>query len=298
MKKINIVEMALRDGLQNEKKAVELAKRLALLDQLIRAGLSRIEIGAFVSPKWVPQMAVTKDFVEALVKTKSLSPHFSVLVPNSQGMGEAVKFPLKEVSVFTGATESFVRKNINCSIDESLARFEPVFAEARRRKIKVRGYISVALFCPYEGKVDPRKVLKIAKKLEAMGAYEISIGDTIGAAVPRDIEKLFQVLKKEIPIRKLAGHFHDTRGTAVANAWEAYQIGVRVFDSSAGGLGGCPYAPGSGGNVATEDLVYFFESMGVKTGVDLEHMLEMQKDIQAMVGHEMRARVKVPFSRN
>ncbi|HPI39536.1 MAG TPA: hydroxymethylglutaryl-CoA lyase [Pseudobdellovibrionaceae bacterium] len=270
---VQIVEMALRDGLQNEKREYSLEERLRMLLQLSQSGLSRIEIGAFVSSQWVPQMKDSKALVmEAFRLQKqgkiSKKVELSVLVPNEKGMLEALETPIREVAVFTGATESFTKKNINCSIEESFKRFEPVFTLAKKNKIKVRAYISVAMGCPYEGEVSNSRVLKIAERLYKMGAYEISVGDTLGVATPNKVRKLFQKLSTSLELKILAGHFHDTYHQAVANTYEAYNLGVRVFDSSWGGKGGCPYAPGAQGNVATEDLVYLFDGLGVKTGVN------------------------------
>lgn len=269
-KTVQIVEMALRDGLQNEKREYSLEERIELLLKLSDLGLQRIEVGAFVSPEKVPQMRFSKELtLEAFRLQKagriSQKVQFSALVPNEKGMIEALQAPLREVAVFTGATDSFTKKNINCTIEESFQKFEPVFLVARKNKIKVRAYVSVAMGCPYEGDVSVAKVLKISKKLYQMGAYEISIGDTIGVATPNKVRQLFQKLSKEIPLKALAGHFHDTHHQAIANIYEAYQCGVRVFDSSLGGLGGCPYAPGSRGNVDTESVLYLFKGLGVST---------------------------------
>ncbi|MFP5519435.1 MAG: hydroxymethylglutaryl-CoA lyase [Bdellovibrionia bacterium] len=294
--KVTIVEMGLRDGLQNEKQFLPSAVRIEFAEKLANSGLRRIEVGAFVSPKWVPQMAGTAEIVSGvqdLMKTKKISAktEISVLVPNEQGMLDAIKAGVKEVAIFTAASESFAQKNINCSIEESFVRFEPVMALAKKHKIKVRGYLSTCFGCPFEGKVSEAKVLKLAKRLHQMGCYEISIGDTIGVAHAEQVQSLFKKLKKIVPVKKLAGHFHDTRGQALANILAAYQVGVRIFDSSLGGLGGCPYAPNATGNVATEDVVYMFQGRGVKTGLDLQKLIATNKWLSPHMDHELPSKV-------
>lgn len=279
---VQIVEVGLRDGLQNEKSVISTEIKIELAQKLIQARVQRFEAGAFVSAQWVPQMADSREVIEqiqALQRTKALPRklQYSVLVPNEAGMKKALDLDVPEVAVFASATESFSLKNINCSIKESFHRFRPVFELAKKNKVRVRGYLSVCFGCPYEGKVSEEKVVKLAIQLHQLGCFEISIGDTIGVATPGQIESLFKKLKKVIPVRKLAGHFHDTRGQALANILTAYKIGVRVFDSSLGGLGGCPYAPGAAGNVATEDVAYMFQGMQVKTGIQLEPLIEASR---------------------
>lgn len=291
-KSVTIVEMGLRDGLQNEKTILSTADRIFLLNQLVGAGSKRIEIGAFVSPQWVPQMAGTKEIVgEAMLLQKSgkisKKVELSVLVPNERGMIEAMASGIKEIAIFTAASESFTQKNTNCTIEESFARFEPVMALAKKHKIKVRGYLSTCFGCPFEGKINEDKVVKLAARLYKMGCFEVSIGDTIGVAVPSQVQSLVKKLKKVVPVSKIAMHFHDTRGTAVANVLAAYQMGVSVFDSSVGGLGGCPYAPGAQGNVSTEDLVYMFHGMGVKTGIDLNKLHLLQPWLSEVIQHPL-----------
>jgi hydroxymethylglutaryl-CoA lyase len=229
----------------------------------------------------------------AKVKNKEISSkvEFAVLVPNERGMIDAVAAGVKEVAIFTAASESFTRKNINCSIKESFERFEKVMALAKKHNIKVRGYLSTCFGCPFEGKVSEAKVIKLAQRLHKIGCYEISIGDTIGVANVGQIESLFKKLKKVVPVKKLAGHFHDTRGQALANTLAAYKLGVKIFDTSLGGLGGCPYAPGATGNVATEDVVYMFHGMGVKTGLDLDKLIAMTPWVAEKIGHTMPSRV-------
>lgn len=291
-----IVEMGLRDGLQNEKTVLDSDTRVEITKRLIAAGTKRLELGSFVSPKWVPQMAGTAEVVAktfALQKSGAISKklEFSVLVPNEQGMLEAIQSGVKEVAIFAACTESFSLKNINCSIDESFARFVPVMALAKKHGIKVRGYLSTCFACPFEGKVSEAKVVKLAQRMNKLGVYEISIGDTIGAANVGQVESLFKKLKKVVPVKKLAAHFHDTRGQALANILAAYKMGLRVFDASLGGLGGCPYAPGAAGNVATEDVVYMFQGMGVKTGLDLQKLIDICPWMAEKIQHPLPSKV-------
>ncbi len=295
-KSVVLVEMGLRDGLQNEKVVLPPEFRINFVQKLAEAGLRRIEVGAFVSPKWVPQMQATDEVLSQLFqlqKQKKLSKkiEMAVLVPNEQGMQEALKNGAKEVAIFAAASESFSLKNINCTIEESFQRFEAVIKIARANKIKVRAYLSTCFGCPFEGKVSEAKVIRLAERLHKLGAYEISIGDTIGVANVGQVESLFRQLKKVIPVRKLAGHFHDTRGQALANILAAYKLGIHVFDTSTGGLGGCPYAPGATGNVSTEDVAFMFHGMGVKTGVQLEKLIEMGPWLTQGVQHPLPSRL-------
>ncbi|KYG70563.1 hydroxymethylglutaryl-CoA lyase [Bdellovibrio bacteriovorus] len=295
-KSVVIVEMGLRDGLQNEKTVLDSDTRVEFARRLIEAGTKRVEIGAFVSPKWVPQMAGTAEVLTktfSLVKSGSIpkKTEFSVLVPNERGMQDAIASGVKEVAIFAACSESFSLKNINCSIDESFKRFEPVMALAKKHKIKVRGYLSTCFGCPFEGKVPEARVVKLAARMHKLGVYEISIGDTIGVADAGQVESLFKKLKKVVPVKKLAGHFHDTRGQALANILAAYKLGVMVFDTSLGGLGGCPYAPGATGNVATEDVVYMFHGMGVKTGLNLDKLLEIDPWMAEKIQHPLPSKV-------
>lgn len=291
-----LVEMGLRDGLQNEKVVLPAEFRVEFAQKLANAGLRRIEVGAFVSPKWVPQMQSTDQVLQGLMslqKEKKFNKNIemSVLVPNEQGMYEALKNGVKEVAIFTAASESFSLKNINCTIAESFERFEPVMQLARQNKIKVRAYLSTCFGCPFEGKVSETKVIRLVERLHKLGAYEISIGDTIGIANVGQVESLFKKLKKVVPTKKLAGHFHDTRGQALANILAAYKLGIRVFDTSAGGLGGCPYAPGATGNVSTEDVAFMFQGMGIKTGVKLDKLIEMGPWLAEAVLHPLPSKV-------
>jgi hydroxymethylglutaryl-CoA lyase len=271
-KKVRIVEVGPRDGLQNEKSTVPVETKVALIDKLSDAGLQSIEAGAFVSPKWVPQMADTDKVYAAINKKSGVS--YPVLVPNAKGMEAAVATGVKEIAVFAAASESFSQKNINCSIAESIERFKPVMEEAKKHGIRVRGYVSCVLGCPYEGEIKPEAVVKVAKALHDAGCYEISLGDTIGTGTPEKTRALLQAVKKEIPAAALAVHFHDTYGQALANILVALEEGIAVVDSAAGGLGGCPYAKGATGNVATEDVLYMLHGMGIETGVSLEKVAE------------------------
>lgn len=294
-KSVKIVELALRDGIQNEATQLSIQQRLALADKLLDAGIKNLEVGAFVSEKWVPQMAVTKDLVPAIdlliQKKKHQKVMTTVLVPNEQGMKKAIDSKVKEVAIFAACTESFSRKNINCSIDESFERFDAIMKLAKKHKIKVRGYLSVCFGCPFEGRVDEKKVLQIAKRMHDLGVYEVSIGDTIGVASSGQVISLFKKLIKVIPAKKLAGHFHDTRGQALSNILAAYLLGIQTFDSSLGGLGGCPYAPGATGNVSTEDVIYMFNSLQVKTGIDLPKLIATNHWLQPMMNHPLPSKV-------
>jgi len=267
-KSVRIVEVGPRDGLQNEKAALSVETKTAFINMLSDSGLKNIEAGAFVSPKWVPQMADTDKVFAAINKKPGVS--YPVLVPNEKGMESAVAAGVTEIAVFAAASESFSQKNIHTSIAGSLERFKPVIDEAKKRGIKVRGYVSCVLGCPYEGVMRPDEVVKVAKALYDMGCYEISLGDTIGTGTPVKTREMLQEVKKVVPVEALAVHFHDTYGQALANILVALEEGVSVIDSAAGGLGGCPYAKGATGNVATEDVLYMLHGMGIETGVDLD----------------------------
>lgn len=293
---VKIVEMGLRDGLQNEKTFLDINTRVELAQKLAMAGLQHIEAGAFVSPKWVPQMADSAKIIEQCQKLKndkkiSSITEFSALVPNEIGMNQALQSQVKEVAVFAACTESFSKKNINCTIDESFDRFIPIIKLAKKNKIKVRGYLSVCFYCPYEGKVDEKKVVELAKRMNKLGVYEISIGDTIGAANAGEVKSLINKLKKVMSVKMIAGHFHDTRGQALANILMAYQLGIRVFDTSIGGLGGCPYAPGASGNVATEDVVFMLNSLGADTGINVQKLVDIHPWLQQAINHDLYSRL-------
>lgn len=295
-RKVEIVEVGLRDGLQNEKSIVPVETRIEMAQRLARSGVQRMEISAFVRADKIPQMAGSKEVTMGALQLQKQgkipkTTQFSALVPNEKGMLEALETGVKEVAVFASATESFSKANINCTIEESFERFIPVMKLAKKNKLKVRGYLSVCFGCPFEGKVPEKKVVALAKRLYEMGCYEVSIGDTIGVADPKQVESMIKKLKQVMPVKKIAGHFHDTRGTALANILMAYQMGVRVFDSSLGGLGGCPYAPGSAGNVATEDVVYMFQRMGVETGLDLNQYIETDRWMSNQMKKELSSKV-------
>ena len=265
--KVKIVEVGPRDGLQNEKQVVPTEIKIELINRLADAGVSVIEATSFVSPKWVPQMGDNSAVMAGI--TRHPAAVYPVLTPNLQGFDSAVQAGATEVAIFGAASESFSRKNINCSIAESLKRFEPVVSAASALEIKVRGYVSCVVGCPYEGVIDPEQVASVAQTLFDMGCYEVSLGDTIGVGNPATISRMIEACAKRVPVAKLAGHYHDTYGMAIANIYASLQAGVAVFDSSIAGLGGCPYAKGASGNVASEDVVYLLHGLGIETGIDL-----------------------------
>lgn len=288
--KPRIVEMGPRDGLQNEKTPVGVAERIAFIVGLVEAGLRTVEVGAFVSPRAIPQM-VGSDEVLRGVSRVAKDAEFHVLVPNEKGYEAAHRAGARVVSVFAAASEGFSRANINCSIAESIARFRPVLARARADGVKVRGYISCVLGCPFDGEVKPQAVADLARTLWDLGCYEISLGDTIGVGTPLKAKRMLRAVAAEVPAASLAMHFHDTYGQALANLYSGLEEGVHVIDSAAGGLGGCPYAPGATGNVATEDLVYMLEGMGVATGVDMDKLLAATEKISRLLGRPPASRV-------
>ena len=285
----------MRDGLQNESSILTADQRLQLLEKLIDTGITTFEVGAFVSPKWVPQMAHTAELATkyaALViarNYKNLNP--SILIPNMVGFEQVLKTNVKEIAVFISSTESFSQKNINCSIAESLERVKAVTQAAKKNKIKVRGYLSVCFGCPYEGDVPEKQVIDLVAKLFKLGCYEVSIGDTIGVAQPAQVKSLFSKLKRKYGVKKLAGHFHDTRGQSLANILTALQLGYRIFDSSIGGLGGCPYAKGASGNVSTEDVVYMLHGLGFTTGINLEKLIDVNHWLAPQINHVLPSKV-------
>ena len=287
--RVRMIEVSPRDGLQNEKQTVATETKVALIGMLADAGLKTIEATAFVSPKWVPQMADHAEVLRALPARKGVS--YPVLVPNLKGFEAALAAGAKGIAVFTAASETFAQKNINCSIAESLERFAPVFAAARAAGVPVRGYVSCVLGCPYEGAVNPDRVAEVAARLRDAGCYEISLGDTIGVGTPNRTKDVIARVAQRVPVASLAGHFHDTYGQALANIYAAMELGVRRFDASVSGLGGCPYAPGAAGNVATEDLVYMLNGMGVETGVDLDRLVAAGGFICQKLGRETQSRV-------
>ncbi|AXT40682.1 hydroxymethylglutaryl-CoA lyase [Alteromonas sp. BL110] len=279
---VSIVEVGPRDGLQNEKQALSAAQKLELIKLLSQTGLRRIEAGAFVSPKWVPQMANSDEVIKALNSEPDI--HYSALTPNVKGMEAAIESGVKEVAVFGAASESFSQKNINCSISESLKRFEDIFELASKNNIKVRGYVSCVMGCPYEGDISPNAVSQVSKELIDMGCYEVSLGDTIGVGTPKATMLLLDDVLKEISVSKIAAHFHDTYGQALVNLYTALGYGVSTIDSAVAGLGGCPYAKGASGNVATEDVLYMLNGMDISTGVDMNKLLVASSYISNVLG--------------
>jgi hydroxymethylglutaryl-CoA lyase len=286
---VRIVEVGPRDGLQNEKVPVSVEARVAFVEALLDAGLHTVEVGAFVSPKAIPQM-VGSDEVLRRVSHHS-GGEFHVLVPNEKGYEAARAAGAKVIAVFGSASEGFSRANINCSVAESIERFKPVIARARADGIKVRGYISCVLGCPYDGEIRPQAVVDVAKILWNLGCYEISLGDTIGVGTPKKARELLRAVAGHVPMAKLAMHFHDTYGQALANLYAGMEEGARVIDSAAGGLGGCPYAPGATGNVATEDVVYMLEGMGIATGVNMTKLMSATNEISKLVDQPPVGRV-------
>lgn len=294
---VRIVEVGLRDGLQNEKTTLSIEDRHELARRLAKAGSREIELGAFVSPQWVPQMAGSSELITSVIaerKTKDSvfkKTRLSALVPNLRGLEGALATGVERIAIFASASETFSQKNINCSIKESFVRYKAVVDEAHEKGLSVRGYLSMCFGCPFEGKVSEAKVVKYAAKLFELGCDEISIGDTIGVADPKQVTRIGKALKTEIGRENLAMHFHDTRGTALANILASLEIGFRSFDSSLGGLGGCPYAPAATGNVATEDVAYMLHRMGLKTGLDLGSLIETARWLEPKMNHELPSKV-------
>ena len=280
--RVTLVEVGPRDGLQNEKQVVPTATKVALIERLADAGLAVVEAGAFVSPKWVPQMADSGAVIRAIRRRPGV--RYPALVPNLQGYAAARAAGVEEIAVFGAASESFTRKNINCSIAESLERFRPVCEQARADGVAIRGYISCVLGCPYEGEVPLARVVEVAEALQAMGAAEISLGDTIGVGTAAQARPMLAAGAASVPLQRLAVHFHDTYGQALANILACLEAGVRVVDASVAGLGGCPYAKGASGNVASEDVVYLLQGLGLETGIDLDRLVEAGRFISAALG--------------
>jgi len=287
-RRVTVVEVGPRDGLQNETVPLSIEDRVAFCDRLVAAGLRVVEVGAFVSPMWVPQMAGSDEVLRRVARKEGV--RLPVLVPNRTGYEQALVAGAREIAVFTAASETFSRRNTNASIEESFARFAAFVPEARREGLRVRGYVSTCFGCPYEGPVPPGRVVAVAQRLLDAGCDEVSIGDTIGVAVPTQVTEVVGRLMSAIPADRLAVHFHDTRGTALANVLAALQEGVSVVDSSAGGLGGCPYAPGASGNLATEDLLYMLHGMGIETGVELDAVVGASRSLAARLGRELPSR--------
>jgi hydroxymethylglutaryl-CoA lyase len=280
-KRVRMVEVGPRDGLQNEPGSVPAEVKVALIDRLSDAGLPAVEAGSFVSPKWVPQMADTAEVMARIRRKPGVA--YPVLVPNMKGLEGALAAKAEEIAIFGAATEAFSKRNINCSIAESLQRFEPVCRSALDHGMRVRGYMSVVLGCPYEGEVKPEAVATVSQRLYDMGCYEISLGDTIGTGTPAMAQRMIETVAKKIPVEKLAGHFHDTYGQALANILAVMEMGVATFDSSVAGLGGCPYAKGATGNVASEDVLYMLDGLGIETGVDMPKLLDAAEFICAQL---------------
>jgi hydroxymethylglutaryl-CoA lyase len=284
MNEVRIVEVGHRDGLQNEPREVPTAIKLQLIERLADAGLPAVEATAFVSPKWVPQMADHTEVLERVRRRPGVS--YPVLTPNLKGFEAARAAGATEVAIFGAASEAFSKKNINCSISESLDRFRPIVAEAKKYDIKVRGYVSCVLGCPYEGEAKPEQVAEVAGALFDMGCYEISLGDTIGVGTPAKTKVMIDACSERVPVAKLAGHYHDTYGQALANVYASLELGVRTFDASIAGLGGCPYAKGASGNVATEDVVYMLHGLGMQTGIDLDALVGIGTWISGVLGRD------------
>lgn len=288
---VRIVEVGPRDGLQNEAGAVPVEAKVALIEALADAGLKTVECGSFVSPKWVPQMAGTADVLARIRQLPGVS--YPVLVPNLKGLQAAMELGADEIAIFAAASETFSRRNINCSISESLVRLCAVAEAALARGIRVRGYVSCMLGCPFEGEIAPAAVVHVAKELHAMGCYEISLGDTIGVGTPLKAQRMLQAVADQVPMRALAVHFHDTWGQALANILVSLDLGVSVVDSSVSGLGGCPYAPGATGNVATEDVLYMLQGMGIHTGVDLQKVAAAGRMISQQIGRKPASKAAI-----
>lgn len=288
-KHVRLVEVGPRDGLQNEKQPISTADKVRLVNDLSAAGVQYIEVGSFVSPKWVPQMAGSAEVFAQIEQKPGVT--YAALAPNLQGLEAAIAAGVSEVAVFAAASQAFSQRNINCSIEQSLARFAPLMEAARANGVQVRGYVSCVLGCPYEGEVDPTAVAHVARELFNMGCYEISLGDTIGTGTPGKTRQLIEVVSRDVPRDKLAGHFHDTYGQALANIYASLLEGLCVFDSSVAGLGGCPYAKGASGNVASEDVLYMLDGLGINTGIDLTALVAAGQRISDVLGRPNASRV-------
>lgn len=286
---VRIVEVGARDGLQNEKKIVPTAVKIELIDRLSATGLQTIEATSFVSPKWVPQLADAADVFTAIKKSPGV--HYPVLVPNLQGYERARAVGVREIAVFTAASEAFNRKNINASIDESIERFTPVIERAKQDGVSVRGYVSTVLGCPYQGEVPVADVVRVARRLHELGCYEISLGDTIGIGTPGNARAMLAAVAQQVPMSALAVHFHDTRGQALANILACLELGVAVVDAAVSGAGGCPYAVGATGNVATEDVVYMLHGMGISTSIDLPKLIDTGRWLSVQLGRVNNSKV-------
>lgn len=292
---VKMVEVGPRDGLQNETKIVSTKIKIDFINHLSDTGLTVIEATSFVSPKWIPQLADHQDVFQSIIKKDQV--HYPVFVPNETGFANALAVGVKEVAVFTTPSEQFCQHNVNCSVAESLEKIANIIIAAKPHHVRVRGYISCALGCPYEGEISPAAVSQLAEKLFKLGCYEISLGDTIGVGTPRKVKAMIETVAKKVPLTHLAVHFHDTYGQALANIYVALECGVRVVDSSVSGLGGCPYAQGASGNVASEDVLYMLNGLGIKTGVDLKKLVSVGQFISNYLGKETRSKVTLAMSK-
>lgn len=290
-KQVKLVEVGARDGLQNEKQNVPTEIKVDLINRLAKTGLTHIEATSFVSPRWVPQMADHSEVMAKIIRVPGVC--YSALVPNEKGLHAALAAKVNEIAVFTAASETFIQKNINSTIAESLANFAPLITIAKQHQIRARGYISCSLGCPYEGEISPQQVAKIANELYQLGCDEISLGDTIGVGTPLKAQHLVETVSKTVPLDKLALHFHDTYGQAIANIFAVLQMGISIIDASVAGLGGCPYAPGAAGNVATEDVVYLLNGLGIHSGVDLKKIVSVGKYISDYFKRPPRSKVTI-----
>ena len=292
-KRVRLVEVGPRDGLQNEAQIVPAAIKIELIERLVEAGLPAIEVTSFVSAKWVPQMADNAEVLRAVLSSSRRRPEVSypVLTPNLKGFDAAIEAGAQEVAIFGAASETFSQKNINCGIAESLKRFAAVVDAASALDVRVRGYVSCVVACPYEGPVDPQKAAWVARQLVDMGCYEVSLGDTIGAGTPASVKRMIEACATVVPIERLAGHYHDTYGMAIANIYASLQLGMAVFDSSIAGLGGCPYAPGASGNVATEDVVYLLDGLAIESGIAIDGLLAAGGFIASHLGRPPTSKV-------
>ncbi|TDR56733.1 hydroxymethylglutaryl-CoA lyase [Halomonas ventosae] len=293
-KQVRLVEVGPRDGLQNEPEPISTTTKLELIERLGAAGIRYIEAASFVSPKWVPQMADHQQVMKNLARRDGVT--YAALTPNLKGLEGALECGVEEVAVFGAASEAFSQKNINCSVAESLARFEPVLERAQQAGVRVRGYVSCVLGCPYEGEIAPAKVAEVSKALYEMGCYEVSLGDTIGTGTPLKAKRMIEAVSRDIPMDQLAAHFHDTYGQALANLYAVMEEGIAVVDSSVAGLGGCPYAKGASGNVASEDVVYLLNGLGIETGIDLDALAATGTWITETIGRPNRSKVGVALA--
>jgi isopropylmalate/homocitrate/citramalate synthase len=288
-KKVRIYEVGPRDGLQNEEQQISVEAKVNLVNELSLAGIQCIEVGSFVSPKWIPQMANSFEVFKKIERLPGIT--YSALTPNIKGFESALEVGATEVAVFAAASETFSQKNINCTIAESLERFQPLMAEAKMNNIKVRAYVSCVLGCPYQGDIKPDEVLRVSLQLLEMGCYEVSLGDTIGVGTPARVQQLLLHIAKNIPIENIAVHFHDTYGQALANILAALELGISTIDSSVAGLGGCPYAAGASGNVATEDVLYMLDGLGIDTGINLDKVINAGNKISSILGKTSGSKV-------